>query len=69
MAKIGDLTVNIGIEISEETRIRCCQLLGMYLKDHPEYEVKTSWDKYSNGETVPCVWIDKRGDDENVDKT
>ena len=68
MAKIGDLSVNIGIEVSEETRIRCCQLLGMYLKDHPEYEVKTSWDKYDS-EIVPCVWIDKRRDDENVDNS
>lgn len=36
-----DMTVNVGINVSHETANRCCQLLSMYLTDHPEFEVIT----------------------------
>ena len=67
MAKIGDLSVNIGIEVSEETVQRCCQLLQLYLEDNPNKIVESRWDKGYDGE-FPCVWISERST-ENVDKT
>jgi hypothetical protein len=36
MAELGGVTINVGIEISEETVGRCCQILQMYLADHPD---------------------------------
>lgn len=36
MAEIAGLSINVGIEISEETVSRCCQLLQIYLSDHPD---------------------------------
>ena len=36
MAEIAGMTINVGIEISEETVNRCCQLLQIYLTDHPD---------------------------------
>ena len=36
MAEIAGMTINVGIEISEETVARCCQLLQIYLTDHPD---------------------------------
>jgi hypothetical protein len=60
MTKIGDLSVNIGIEVSEETVQRCCQLLQMYLEDHPERIVKTEWRNYYGDEEHPTVYIDSR---------
>lgn len=36
MAKIGDLKFNADIEVSDETAIRCCILLSMYMTDNPD---------------------------------
>lgn len=58
MKKIGELSVNIGIEVSEETVQRCCQLLQMYLEDHPEKIVKSDWNCYhGSDENYPVVYI------------
>ena len=65
MANIGDLSVNIGIEVSEETVQRCCQLLQLYLEDHPDKVVETLW--FINNREFPNVWISERST-ENVDK-
>ena len=40
MAKIGDLTVNVGITISEETALRCCQILSLYITDNPKLTIE-----------------------------
>ena len=66
MAKIGDLSVNIGIEVSEETVHRCCQLLQLYLEDNPDKIVETRWDKGYDRE-FPYVFISERKT-EDVDK-
>ena len=60
MTKIGDLSVNIGIEVSEETVQRCCQLLQMYLQDHSEKIVKTEWRNYYGDGEQPMVYIESR---------
>ena len=60
MTKIGELSVNIGIEVSEETVQRCCQLLQMYLENHPEKIVKTEWSNYYGEGEQPMVYIDSR---------
>ena len=57
----------IGIEVSEETVQRCCQLLQLYLEDHPDKIVETRWDKGLD-RWFPNVWISERRI-ENVDKT
>lgn len=41
MAKLSDITVNIGVSITQETAERCLELLSMYLTDHPELYVRT----------------------------
>lgn len=64
MAKIGDLS--IGITVSEETVQRCCQLLQLYLEDHPDKIVETRWDEGID-RWLPNVWISERRT-EDVDK-
>ena len=47
MARISDLTVNVGISISFETVQRCLDLLSIYLADNPDREVYTyEWHDY-----------------------
>lgn len=41
MAKLSDITVNIGVSITQETAERCLDLLSIYLTDHPELYVQT----------------------------
>lgn len=40
MAKISDLTVNIGLTVSWDTAQRCCQILTLFLTDNPEKTVE-----------------------------
>ncbi len=54
MAELGGITINVGIEIGEETANRCCQILQMYLADHPDKIVSSTQGEY------PMVWIDDR---------
>ena len=35
MAELGGVTINVGINVSNETVQRCCQILQMYLADNP----------------------------------
>ena len=59
MAELGGITINVGINISEETVQRCCQILQMYLADNPDKMIATSTqDKY------PMVWIQDRVESE-----
>ena len=39
MAKFGDLTLDVNINISEETVKRCTELLSMYLTDNPHLDI------------------------------
>lgn len=54
MAELGGITINVGINISEETVGRCCQILQMYLADNPGKVVTSQQGKY------PLVWIQDR---------
>lgn len=54
MAKLGGVTINVGINISDETANRCCQILQMYLADNPDKIVVTEQGEY------PTVWIANR---------
>lgn len=51
MAELGGIIINVGINISEETVQRCCQILQMYLADNPNKIVKSEQGEY------PMVWI------------
>lgn len=59
MAKIGDLSVNIGIEVSDETVQRCCQLLQMYFEDNPDKTIVLDWyeSAYDRTKLYPTVYI------------
>lgn len=54
MAELGGITINVGINISEETVQRCCQILQMYLADNPDKIVASQQGEY------PMVWIQNR---------
>lgn len=54
MAEVGEITINVGINISEETAQRCCQILQMYLADNPDKIVTSQQGEY------PMVWIQGR---------
>ena len=54
MAELGGITINVGINISEETAQRCCQILQMYLADNPDKIVTSQQGEY------PMVWIQDR---------
>lgn len=54
MAELGGITINVGINISEETVGRCCQILQMYLADNPDKIVTSQQGQY------PMVWIQDR---------
>lgn len=60
MAELGGITINVGINISEETVQRCCQILQMYLADNPDKVVMSA-----RGE-CPMVWIDRVAESEEV---
>ena len=36
MAKLNDLTINIGVTIPEDTMVRCVEILSMWLTDNPD---------------------------------
>lgn len=45
-----EITVNVKIGIDEETVMRCCQLLSIYLTDNPHKDIAT--DTYNNAEGI-----------------
>lgn len=54
MAELGGITISVGVNISEETVQRCCQILQMYLQDNPDKIVRAEQrGQYS------IVWIDQ----------
>ena len=55
MAELGGITIGVGVNISEETVHRCCQILQMYLQDNPDKIVRSE----QNGQ-YSIVWIDKK---------
>lgn len=59
MAELGGITINVGINISEETVQRCCQILQMYLADNPDKIIQSEQGEY------PAVWVGTREDEES----
>lgn len=55
MAELGGITISVGVNISEETVQRCCQILQMYLQDNQDKIVRSE----QNGQ-YSIVWIDKK---------
>lgn len=64
MAKMNDVTFNVGISVSEDTVSRCCLLLGMYLTDHPELELITSESKTLDGERYVTAFTNRKVESE-----
>ena len=61
MAELSGITINVGVNISDETVRRCCQILQMYLEDNPNKIVTSTQGDY------PAVWIqDKVEESEEV---
>ena len=56
MAEVDGITINVGINISEQTVQRCCQILQMYLADNPDKIVSSIQGEY------PAVWIENMND-------
>ena len=42
MAKISDISINVGIAIDQETVNRCCNLLSIYMTDNPNKTIEIS---------------------------
>lgn len=64
MAKMNDITFNVGISVDEDTVSRCCLLLGMYLTDHPEIELISREDKTVTGERYVAVYTARKVESE-----
>ena len=61
MANVNDISINIGISISDETVQRCCQLLSIYLTDNPNRTIDTSsWQDYQYNKTQVSVFITEK---------
>lgn len=60
MAKLNDISFNIGMSVSEDTVKRCCLLLEMYLTDHPELELIVNERKSIDGERFVCVFTERK---------
>ena len=49
MSTLGDLSINAKITVSEETAVRCIELLNIYLADNPHTSVETIQDYNLDG--------------------
>lgn len=66
MAKMNDITFNVGMSVSEDTVNRCCLLLQMYLTDHPELELITSESKTLDGGRYVTVFTSRKAEREEA---
>lgn len=65
MAKMNDITFNVGMSVSEDTMKRCCLLLEMYLTDHPELELTVHERTTIDGERFVCVFTERKAESED----
>ena len=65
MAKLNDITFNVGMSVSEDTKTRCCLLLEMYLTDHPELELISNERETSDGERYVSVYVARKTESED----
>lgn len=57
MARINDMTFNVGLSISPETVDRCRILLSMFLTDNPDFNIEIHTHKSIEGNTIREVEI------------
>ena len=57
--KLDGISINIGVTIPEETVVRCCQILGMYLSDNPGDEINVEKRICDDGKECRIVYIAK----------
>lgn len=65
MAKLDDISINIGVTISEETVRRCCQLLSIYFQDNPNKGIELYRSVGSDGYKFADVCITEVKDDDS----
>ena len=63
MAKLNEITINIGVTVPIETVQRCVQILNMYLTDNPNLTVKVYEDDYCDHINRIIVFEPKENDD------
>ena len=64
MAKMNDITFNVGMSVCEDTMNRCCLLLGMYLTDNPELELVSRESITRDGERFVSVFTTRKAESE-----
>ena len=55
MSTLGDLSINAKITVSEETMVRCIELLNIYLADNPHTSVETFTQYSMDGKAYEAV--------------
>lgn len=65
MARMNDITFNVGMTVSEDTMKRCCLLLEMYLTDHPELRLAVHEGTATDGERFVCVFTERKAESED----
>ena len=69
MAKISDFKINVHVSISEETIVRCCMLLSLYLSDNPNKTMYVSEScSIETGERCVEVCIDDKEEGSEEDE-
>ena len=61
MNTLGDLSINAKITISEDTAVRCIELLNMYLADNPHTSVETFTQYSIDGKAYEAVSLRYHG--------
>ena len=49
MASIGNLDIEVGLSVNDETAAACCVLLGFYMSNNPDKELIGKYD-YEDGD-------------------
>lgn len=58
MSTLGDLSINAKITVSEETAVRCIQLLNIYLADNPHISVRVNDMFDQDGKRFVGLWLE-----------
>lgn len=57
MSALGDLSINAKITVSEDTAVRCIELLNIYLADNPHTSVETFTQYSMDGKAYKTVTL------------
>ena len=55
MSTLGDLSINAKITVSDDTAVRCIELLNIYLADNPHVSVETFTQYSMDGKAYEAV--------------